>query len=118
MPRMDDVYMAYARQRQAELQRDAEHVRLARRAKRAARQRAAREDAEIEGGVRPAPSAGGAHASPRRLRLPHRVVAWRRAAGYALLEAGLRLLTPPSRQSRVGSAGVAGSVSARRSDSR
>lgn len=125
MPGMDDFYVAHARQRQRQWQRDAERARMARVAKRAARQRAARETAETPATARSMPPAGGVDAgrprrptrSPGRLMALRRMVALRRAAGYALLEAGLRLLTPPSRRSRVDPAGMADSMPARGSKS-
>lgn len=124
MPGMDDFYMAHARQRQRQRQRDAERARMARVAKRAARQRAARDSRETIAGATPPARDGGRRRTRRPLWLPRRVAAMprrvtavRRATGYALLEAGLRLLTPPSRRSRAGAAGPIDSMSARGSES-
>lgn len=118
MPGLDDFYMAYARQQQRERQREAERVRLARAAKRAARQRAARETRENLADAPPTPPArhSGRRTTPGLLRLSRRVAAVRRAAGYALLEVGLRLLTPPSRRSQV-AAGPVDSMSGRSPES-
>lgn len=124
MPGLDDFYMAHARERQRQRLGEAERARLARVAKRAARQRAARQTAEPTAARSVPPDGDVSGGRPRRpVRLPgrwvalRRMVALRRAAGYALLGAGLRLLTPPSRRSRVGPAGVADSMSARGSES-
>lgn len=99
---MDDFYRAMARERQRDRHRQAQQARLARVAKRAARQQAARE----AGGAEPpqpvsAPAARRRAAHARAAAGRARAVALRRTVGYALLRAGLRLLAPPSHASPV-----------------